>query len=58
MSWRAVADALAERMENHAYCDTHPDPGANADKCPFCADRAAYRMWQAKSGKQAPGGAR
>lgn len=40
-NWCQVADALAERMANHAFCDSHPPRDADAN-CPFCADRAAY----------------
>jgi len=49
-SWKAIAEKLAERMSYHAYCDTHPEREATPDTCPFCADRAAYRLWEAKSG--------
>lgn len=58
-SWRAVADALAERMSHYAICKAHPEAEADPD-CPFCKDRAAYRMWERKSGqtfvtREAPG---
>lgn len=48
MSWRSVADALAARLYHRCYCDQHPESRAEPINCPFCADRAAYRMWQAK----------
>jgi len=45
-SWRAVAEALAARMEFHTVCgDGHAD---SEDGCPFCADIAAYRMFKEK----------
>lgn len=50
-SWRAVADILADRMYHHSRCDQHPEAEAVPDDCPFCADRAAYRLWQTKGGK-------
>lgn len=58
-SWRAVAHALAERMSHHDRCDQHPEAQAAPD-CPWCKDRAAYRLWQSKSGqtfvqREAPG---
>ena len=48
-TWRAVTDALAERMSYHAHCDYHPEAEADPD-CPFCKDRDAYRLWERKSG--------
>jgi hypothetical protein len=47
-SWREVADQLASRLENHAYCDEHPTVRPD-DTCPFCRDRAAFQVWEAKS---------
>jgi hypothetical protein len=52
-SWEQVAKALAGRLRNHAYCETHPGSRPDA-ACPFCADRSAYRLWQAKAGVQDP----
>lgn len=38
-NWRKIADDLANRLVEHAYCEQHtePDPA-----CPFCDDLAAY----------------
>lgn len=47
-TWREVAAVLAERL-SHASCPDHPEPQAVPQDCPFCADRAAYRLWQRKS---------
>ena len=48
---REVANELAHRMQHHVYCDAHPaEASAQPDSCPFCADRAAYRLWQRKAG--------
>jgi hypothetical protein len=52
-TWHEIADQLAWRMQYHARCDAHPEREADPDNCPFCADRAAYRAWQTKSGKTA-----
>lgn len=41
VNWRKVADRLAERLANHAYCDNHPASKSALD-CPFCQDRDAY----------------
>lgn len=49
-SWRAVAEVLAKRVWNYAQCNQHPESDPNAG-CPFCEDRAAYRLWERKSGK-------
>lgn len=67
-SWRRVADVLAERLRHAAAaagsvppnlperCDVrgcgHREANADPDNCPFCADRAAYRLWEKKSGAQ------
>lgn len=29
---------------------SHPEDRADPDNCPFCADRAAYQLWQRKAG--------
>lgn len=47
--WKDVANALADRMQHHAHCEDHPEAAAVPDRCPFCADRAAYRMWETKT---------
>lgn len=49
LSWRAIADTLAARLQNHAFCETHPE-SEPAEECPFCRDRAAFRLWERKSG--------
>ncbi len=48
-SWEAVAGALADRMFFHSNCETHPENDPDPS-CPFCKDRAAYQVWQRKSG--------
>jgi hypothetical protein len=48
-SWREVATILARQMETHAVCGNHPPHADEPDTCPFCADRAAYAVWVAKS---------
>jgi hypothetical protein len=53
-SWREVAEVLAHRMENHAYCLDHSEANAEPD-CAFCRDRAAYRVWERKAKVPAPG---
>jgi len=51
LTWRAVAEQMASRMEAHAYCLEHlenaPDP-----ECPFCADRAAYAIYLDKASRR------
>lgn len=49
--WRVIAGILAERVYHNAECATHPDESKPGDGCPFCKDRAAYRLWERKSGK-------
>lgn len=51
-SWRAVANELAARLEHHARCGQHREADADPENCPFCADRAAYRLWERKAGVQ------
>lgn len=52
--WRAIADVLAQRMHNHAYCNQHPaakpEPG-----CPFCEDRLAYGQFQLAESRERRG---
>lgn len=52
LSWREVANLLADRLVYHNYCDAHTAAEADPGNCPFCADRAAYQAWQAKSGQR------
>lgn len=47
-SWENVARRLAHRMSNHAFCDNHPE-SAPEPNCPYCEDRATYRLWQRKA---------
>lgn len=51
ISWRALADLMAARLYHQAYCDMHSEAKADPANCPNCADRAAYRAWEVKSGK-------
>lgn len=50
ISWRAIAEALAERVAAYADCEAHrenrPDP-----ECPFCGDRAAYQRYLDAGGR-------
>ena len=50
-SWRAIAVALASRMENHDFCEDHDliDEGVE-EGCPFCLDRATMRTYRDKAG--------
>ncbi len=64
-SWREIANVLAERLQHPAgaagSASPHdigdragcPHSAAEADpeNCPFCADRAAYQLWQRKAGQ-------
>jgi hypothetical protein len=61
-SWRRVAEILAERLEHAARAAgsispygigdrpgcTHSESEADPDNCPFCADRAAFQVFQDK----------
>jgi hypothetical protein len=65
--WREVAEALADRMANHAYAcapghnafgeedaacgPVHQPPDAWARECPFCADTAAYELYLKRAQK-------
>lgn len=64
VSWRAVAEALAARLEPHAeaagsrstdfpltlgdYGCTHRATEAQPGTCPFCGDREAMLLFEAK----------
>jgi hypothetical protein len=50
LTWRQVADLLAARMHNHAFCLDHP-ASAPEQGCPHCADRSAYEAWSRKAGR-------
>lgn len=61
-SWREVARVLAERVEIAAGAAgsisphdnrpgagcSHPTAEADPDNCPFCADRAAFQLYERK----------
>lgn len=42
-SWKAVAMALAARLQYNEPCATHATP---EDACPFCADTKAFEMFR------------
>lgn len=45
--WKAIADALAARLANHAFCEDHPNEGdADPRNCPFCHDIAALQAYR------------
>lgn len=48
MSWRAIADALAERLVLNEPCRAHD--AEQPDDCPFCADAEAMRLYREKGG--------
>lgn len=48
--WKAVADALGERMAYHAMCAEDHRPAGSVEDCPFCADVRAYQRYQRKAG--------
>lgn len=52
LTWRQVAEILAERLAHQAAAAgeecPHPAAKADPDNCPFCADRAAYQIFQRK----------
>jgi hypothetical protein len=48
-TWREIAELLAGRIAAHADCPDHPETSAVPDRCPFCADRAVFRRFQAKA---------
>ncbi|GAA1147988.1 hypothetical protein GCM10009651_35870 [Microbacterium natoriense] len=49
-SWRAIAESLASRMENHDFCEDHGviDEGVE-EGCPFCLDRVTMRTYREKA---------
>lgn len=49
LTWERVARILGTRMEAHAFCVDHPEKASRGD-CPFCQDRAAYRLYTDKLG--------
>jgi hypothetical protein len=68
-SWRKVAEVLAERLRHAAPragsvsplditeadgC-RHSEAEADPDNCPFCADRAAFQVYQRKLRSTATG---
>lgn len=51
-SWRSVSFALARRLSHAAgdySCNAHSVSEADVERCPFCADRDAYRRFVAKA---------
>lgn len=46
-SWRAVADALAQRLQWH-LCAGHPEAECDPDGDPWCRNRVVYRTYQQK----------
>lgn len=49
-TWQEVAHALGQRL-SYAACSVHRDDELEPERCPFCADRAAYLMYRAKADK-------
>lgn len=47
---RAVAERLASRMANHAYCEEHLEDRPESG-CPSCQDRSVYAAWLAAGGQ-------
>jgi hypothetical protein len=64
-SWEQVARQLGERLRFHAACPEvfmdaalfgrplHGEPSRHAHECPFCADRYAVDLYDAKAAAQA-----
>lgn len=51
LSWQQIAHALAARVQNFAHCDTHHTIALGLQEgCPFCQDREALRLYEAKAG--------
>lgn len=50
-SWRELAERLGARMESHAFCVDHDETDPQSD-CPYCQDRAAFRLYERKAGKR------
>lgn len=61
-SWRELANILAGRLKHAAAAAgsvpeyevversgcRHAESEADPDNCPFCADRAAFQLWERK----------
>jgi hypothetical protein len=47
LTWKRIAMILGGQMEDHAFCEDHP-VSEPEPQCPFCEDRAAYRLFVAK----------
>ena len=52
--WHKIADRLAGRLANHAFCATHVPPGSDPENCPFCDDVAAYEEYRRAGGDIVP----
>lgn len=44
-SWKSIAIALGNAMQNHSYCEDHA-VGEPEASCPFCLDRATYNRYR------------
>lgn len=44
-TWKAIAIALGNAMQNHAYCEDHEAEEPEAS-CPFCSDREVYNRYR------------
>lgn len=55
-SWKRIAIALGDAMQNHSFCFEHDEEHPEPD-CPFCGDRtvyARYRAFAEKNGGRFP----
>lgn len=49
LSWRQIANLLADRLQYQAHQCPHHDFdmwAEHADTCAFCADTQAYEIWK------------
>lgn len=44
-SWKAIATALGNAMQTHAFCEDHPATNPEPE-CPFCEDRAVFARYR------------
>jgi hypothetical protein len=49
-SWRSVAETLAVRLVEHAFCEQHRPDSPDPD-CPHCGDRSAYGAYLKAGGR-------
>lgn len=47
LSWKQVAETLAKRISNHAYCPEPHETGSDIN-CPYCEDWRAYQLYLEK----------